>query len=398
MEAAPPKSVRSFLGMANFSSPFILQYSTINSPLRELTKKNATFRWAPAKKEAYQKMKKSLSADTVMAYFDTSRETKVIVDGSKKDRVSSILAQKYTATGQHRVNIQYDSRAMTAPEKNYAPIEVESLAILFALQKNLHRLKHFMVSTDHKPLVTLYSQYRKDMLVRVQKHKIVLQGKYSFTVVWEAGKDNPAEYNSRHPGQTSVEEAADETEIAISSVVCESIPDALTVQMVAQAMEADPKMRKLRQAVHKGHLDTTQNPQLKEYARFFEALSVIDGVVCRAEKILVPESLQKQVVEIAHEAHQGITKMKQYVRATMWFPRMDIMIEDHLRNCQLCQAAIDDPQKEPIHPAEMPREHGTPSALTYLARCPQGNTCYWCNASNPGFQKSLSPTTHLHKL
>ena len=183
-------------------------------------------------------MKKSLSADTVMAYFDTSREKKVIVDGSKKDGVSSILAQKYTAPGQHRVNIQYDSRATTAPEKNYAPIEVESLAILFALQKNhlyLHGLKHFMVSTDHKPLVTLYSQYRKDMPVRVQKHKIVLQGKYSFTVVWEAGKDNPVEYNSRHPGRTSVEEAADETEIAISSVVCESIPDALTVQMVAQA-------------------------------------------------------------------------------------------------------------------------------------------------------------------
>ena len=66
-------------------------------------------------------MKKSLSADTVMAYFDANRETKVIVDGSKKDGVSGILAQKDPETGQFRV-IRYDSRATTAPEKNYAPI------------------------------------------------------------------------------------------------------------------------------------------------------------------------------------------------------------------------------------------------------------------------------------
>ena len=87
----------------------------------------------------------------------------------------------------------------------------------------------------------------------------------------------------------------------------------LCINSVAEATESDPKMHMLKQAVHKGHLDTMQHPQLKKYAKFFEALSIIDRVTCRAEKILVPESLQEQVVEIAHEAHQGITKTKQYV-------------------------------------------------------------------------------------
>ena len=70
----------------------------------------------------------------------------------------------------------------------------------------------------------------------------------------------------------------------------------------------------------------------------------------------MPDSLQKQVVEIAHEAHQGITKTKQYVQSMMWFPRMDPIIEDRLRNCVLCQPATDSHQKEPIHPTEIPKQ------------------------------------------
>ena len=195
MEAAPPSSVteiRSFLGMANFSAPFIPDFAIMTAPLRLLTQKNAKFQWTMAEITAFERIKHALTADTVMAYFDIDRETRVIVDGSKKDGVSSILTQRDPPTGHFRV-IRYDSRATTKPEKNYAPIEVESLAILFGLEKNhlyLHGLKHFTVCTDHKPLVTLYSQYRKEISARVQKHKLALQGKYNFTVVWEAGKDN----------------------------------------------------------------------------------------------------------------------------------------------------------------------------------------------------------------
>ena len=60
------------------------------------------------------------------------------------------------------------------------------------------------------------------------------------------------------------------------------------------------------------------------------------------------------MIEIAHKPHQGITKTKQHVRASMWFPKMDSMIEERLNACQLCQAVTDTHQREPIHPTEMP--------------------------------------------
>ena len=123
MEASIPRSVqeiRPFLGMANFSAPFIASYATMTAPLRELTRKNASFRWTQVEQNAFDQIKHALRSDTVMAYFDADRETQVIVDGSKKDGVASILTLRDPATARFRV-IRYDSRATTAPEKNYAP-------------------------------------------------------------------------------------------------------------------------------------------------------------------------------------------------------------------------------------------------------------------------------------
>ena len=112
---------------------------------------------------------------------------------------------------------------------------------------------------------------------------------------------------------------------------------AIQLQDVATATEAETNLQQLKVAVQKGHLDVHTHPNLKEYARFFESLSVIEGVLCRGDKVLIPEALQKQVIEIAHEPHQGITKTKQHVRASMWFLKMDSMIEERLNASHLCR-------------------------------------------------------------
>ena len=46
--------VRSLLGMANYSSKYIQDYATITAPLRELTKKNAKFKWTYQHQQAFE--------------------------------------------------------------------------------------------------------------------------------------------------------------------------------------------------------------------------------------------------------------------------------------------------------------------------------------------------------
>ena len=125
---------------------------------------------------------------------------------------------------------------------------------------------------------------------------------------------------------------------------------------MAEETGKDQKLQVLKQAIEKGHVDTVQNPTLKEFTRFFEELAIVEGIICRSDRILLPEALQQEVIEIAHEAHQGITKTKQYVRSRMWFPRMDSLIENRLKGCVSCQAATDNHQKEPLNPTEMPKQ------------------------------------------
>ena len=69
------KEVRSFLGMANYCSRFIKDFSSITKPLRDLTHKNTVWRWGSSQKKAFQKIKKSLVKGTTMGYFDPEKKT-----------------------------------------------------------------------------------------------------------------------------------------------------------------------------------------------------------------------------------------------------------------------------------------------------------------------------------
>ena len=47
-------SVRSFLGIANYMSPFVPNITELLAPLRELTHKNITFQWSPSHQAAFE--------------------------------------------------------------------------------------------------------------------------------------------------------------------------------------------------------------------------------------------------------------------------------------------------------------------------------------------------------
>ena len=54
--------VRSLLGMANYSSKYIENFSTITTPLRELTKKNAKFEWNETHQKVFDQLTNALKS------------------------------------------------------------------------------------------------------------------------------------------------------------------------------------------------------------------------------------------------------------------------------------------------------------------------------------------------
>eukprot|EP00795_Rhopilema_esculentum_P016076 gene16076-7425_t len=330
-DAQPPASaaeVRSFLGMANFSAHFIRNYSALTTPLRLLTRKNVTFNWTNDRQNAFQSIKEALSQDTTMAYFDPTRETKLIVDGFKYG-FSSILTQLEPQTQQYKV-IRYDSRPTTDTESRYSQIEIESAALAFAMQRNhiyLHGLQNFIASTDHKPLLPLYNQYKAELPARILRDKLKLQD-YSYTLIHKPGKTNPADYLSRHlvvlaDVCTVTKKSIEEDMLYVDAVVRANLPKAVTKEHTLKATLEDETLTVLKEMISQGYISKEQKKRLASYAHIFPELSVVDGLVLRGCRIVVPASLWQSVTTLAHEGNQGVVRTKQYLRMHLWFPGLD---------------------------------------------------------------------------
>ena len=49
-------------------------------------------------------------------------------------------------------------------------------------------------------------------------------------------------------------------------------------------------------------------PSLNRYQQIFDELAIVEGLVFRGEQLIIPQVLQKEVIQLAHEGHQGQDK------------------------------------------------------------------------------------------
>ena len=83
LEVEEPKSasdVRSFLGLANYSSQFIPHFATLSEPLRTLTRKETPFEFGPEQKKSFGSLKQKIAEACTLAYFDKNAPTMIITD------------------------------------------------------------------------------------------------------------------------------------------------------------------------------------------------------------------------------------------------------------------------------------------------------------------------------
>ena len=80
--------VRSFLGLVNYCSRFIPNFSTVAAPLQQLTRKGAPFTWTKLQQQAFESLQETLTSSSVMAHFDHSAPTQLRVDASPNQTCS----------------------------------------------------------------------------------------------------------------------------------------------------------------------------------------------------------------------------------------------------------------------------------------------------------------------
>ena len=95
---------------------------------------------------------------------------------------------------------------------------------------------------------------------------------------------------------------------------------------------------------------TVTDPIFAPYKNKKDELSAIQGCVLWGSRVIIPKSLQSAVLEELHCTHPSMTRMKELARSYIWWPNLNVQIEQQVSKCETCQAMRKEAPKAQIHP------------------------------------------------
>ena len=360
--------LRSFVGLVNQLTSGTNTIAELITPFRPLLSTKNEFMWTTEHDQALTKVKECLTTTPVLAFFDVTKATRICTDASRQGL--GFIMQQQTAEGQWHL-IQAGSRCLTDAEARYAVIELELLAVTWAIWKCrvfLMGMQHFDVITDHNPLISILNHHRLDEIdnPRLQRLRAKIMA-FNFKAVWHKGVTNqapdalsrnpvstpsPAELLAEHDEENNQEPSAAEIR-AIHRDGLESI----RIQELRRYAEADDSYQKLKSYVMKGFPDHRHSLHecCKRYWQARQHLSIDDGLLTHGCRLVIPSQMRSSILSQLHEAHQGSTRTKQRAHLTVYWPGMDNDIDNMVYACKQCQDCLPSQPKEPIRLKPQPQ-------------------------------------------
>ncbi len=81
-----------------------------------------------------------------------------------------------------------------------------------------------------------------------------------------------------------------------------------------------------------------------------------DGIIICVHRVIIPQSLQQNIIVLAHEGHQDIVKTKELLRSKVLFPGIDSMVAKTIQNCYSCPIKTSKTDYIPFTTSNMPLE------------------------------------------
>ncbi len=350
--------VQRFLGMINYQSRWIQDAAQKTEPLRQLIQEKNEFIWQDQHTKAFEELKKCLTEEPVLAFYDPEKPIKIRTDASKNG-IGAVLLQLHQEEWKP---VAYASRPMTSSEQNYAQIEKELLGIVFGA----HRFHQYIygaqvfAETDHKPLIPLFRKPLADCPIRIQRMMLKLQ-KYDLDVSYVPGKqlitaDTLSRATEKGTPEEEMEILSLEVEFHVYTVL-NTMPIAdYRVEEVKEETAKDEEMIKLKNTVLSGWPASKSDcdPAVVEYWNVRDELSVAEGLILKGSRIVIPKSLRSKMLKKIHEGHLGIEKCRRRGRESMYWPGLNKVVEEMVKNCPSCLKFGSQKAAEPLNPHEVP--------------------------------------------
>lgn len=355
-------SLHSFLGSVQFYSKFIPNLSTLMEPLTRLTRKNTAWRWTAEAQAAFQQLKDVLCTETVLAHFDPSTKIGIACDASEVG-IGAVLFHRY-ADGTERP-IANASKTLTDTQRCYSQIQKEALAVIYGLQK-FHQFlygRNFILVTDHKPLLSLFSPTKGTPALaanRLARWALTLS-QYDYSIEYRRTADHSnADALSRLPTGEDTEFDGEEQEADVSTVCTIKFIsrqlNPMDTGVLAKESQKDPVISAVMRYVREGWPHTTNSKEVSHYKKLEDSLTTESGCLLFGSRIVIPDRLREQVLQLLHLGHFGMQRMKQLARSVVYWPHIDVNIEKLCRTCTACAEHQNKPPKPANHPWMLPEK------------------------------------------
>lgn len=341
------RQVRQFLGLASYFRRFIPNFANIACPLYPLTKLKGRIMWTQEHSAAHKKIVQILSSEPVLTIFDPDKPVELHTDASS-DGYGAILIQRKQNVPHV---IAYFSRRTTEVESRYHSYELETLAVVRAVENFRHYLygQHFTVYTDCNSLKA--SKAKTDLSPRVHRWWAFLQA-YDFDIIYKEGRSMAhADFLSRNPLQ--------------SPTVNDEGPDVIPTDKrkfvnfvelhnswIQVEQKRDQEIQNLVKQLENGEL-----PQAVAHT-----YDVREGILYRKIERnkssswlpIVPRSLVWTLINHVHTEikHLGPDKTLDKLYEQYWFPQMSKNVHKFVDACIVCKASkgISGAQPMRLHP------------------------------------------------
>lgn len=334
-----------FMGMVNYLGSYIQNLSQKTVNLRSLLSKNTEWHWSDKHDNEFNELKHLITNAPVLTYYNQNRDIVLSVDSSK-DAMGAVICHD-------KQPIAYASASLSQAQQAYSQIEKELLAILFGCTK-FHQYiygRNATVETDHKPIVSLFKKPIFSIPARLQRIMLRLQP-YDINIVYKPGKylyvaDTLSRCALAENALTDLEDDID-----------------LQVNLVINSLSISPhKMKEFQDHTAKDQdlvaimkLCKTGWPEHKKSVpaniRFYfsikNELQVINDLLLKNDRIVVPNSLRNDILKLLHEGHQGIKSCQNLAKNSVYWPNIYTDIETYISSCHICLTHRRNNTKEPI--------------------------------------------------
>lgn len=319
------KQVQTFIGMVNYFRHMIYDYAEITKPIVNLTKKNVPFIWNQECQKAFDNIQDLIMNKPNLKNLNQNLPLYLATDASKT-AICGILMQKHN---EKFYPVEFYSKQLSPAETRYPSIRRELFAIYASTRHFYEQLygKKFTILTDAKPL-TYHLQLDKQPDI-VARWLLYMQ-QFDYIVEHIPGIKNPADFLSR----------VTENSLSVNNVTLFACNDELSHEKIKLHQQKDSTIKEIIEKIK-------ANDQITKNKYFIDSYTNLIMIKLKPQnhtlknmqienKILMPTSLIKNCLEIAHAPHFGTQKTYEFLTRKYFWRGMYTDAKNFCNNCSKC--------------------------------------------------------------